>query len=105
MVVLWRLIRGWHIRIRRSLMLLTAVLFFFPGFVISGKFWIGPAFFIAVYDTLGHGISAMWRSGIIVIIAASMAVCAGLFMPTYAEKKPAQPVARPGYPSSRSVQR
>ncbi|WP_257266959.1 hypothetical protein [Endozoicomonas sp. ONNA2] len=81
---LWFIVRKWHPRVKRPLMLVFAVVFFLPGSVnpeLSFFSTPGPALFISLYDGLSQGAQAMWRTGQSVAIIASIAAIAGLLLP------------------------
>ena len=83
---LWFIVRRWHPRIHRMLMLISAALVYIPWPVKTGEPFLAPAFLVSLYDGLGLGVDTMWRSGQIALIAAVAACVIGLLLPV--RKKP-----------------
>ncbi|WP_139117304.1 hypothetical protein [Endozoicomonas atrinae] len=78
---LWFIVRKWHPRVKRPLMMAFAVLFFLPGTIHPEQSFLGPAFLISLYDGLSQGIEAMWRTGQAVAIIAGVAAITGVLLP------------------------
>ncbi len=78
---LWFIIRKWHPRLKRPVMMTFAVLFFLPGTIYPEQGFLGPAFLVSLYDGLSLGVDAMWRSGQAVAITAGVAAIVGLLLP------------------------
>ena len=77
---LWLLIRRWPVRLKRFLMVLLSVLFFVPGSVNPETVWLGPAFFVSLFDGLTYGPEAMMRTGVWIVgpvaaLASLVALC------------------------------
>ena len=78
---LWFIVRKWHPRLKRPLMMACAVLFFLPGTIQPEQSFFGPALLISLYDGLSLGVDAMWRTGQTVAITAGIAAIVGLLLP------------------------
>ncbi|WP_152554063.1 hypothetical protein [Endozoicomonas elysicola] len=78
---LWFIIRKWHPRLKRPLMMIFAVLFFLPGTIYPEQDFLGPAFLVSLFDGLSLGVDAMWRSGQAVALTAGVAAMVGLLLP------------------------
>lgn len=79
---LWLLIRRWHPRIKRCILVLFAVLIYVPGVTRPDMDFMAPAFLIALFDGLTYGVEAMARAGQSLIIMAGAAGLVALLLPT-----------------------
>ncbi len=82
---LWLLARKWPIRVKRALMMTTAILLLLPGTLQieqTEQTFLVPALLASIYDGLGLGADAFWRNGLFVLVAAGIALATGLLLPT-----------------------
>ncbi len=78
---LWFIIRKWHPKLKRAVMMTFAALFFLPGTIYPEQDFLRPAFLVSLFDGLSLGVDAMWRSGQAVAITACIAAIVGLLLP------------------------
>ncbi|OED49958.1 hypothetical protein ACH42_01535 [Endozoicomonas sp. (ex Bugula neritina AB1)] len=76
---LWLIVRQWHPRIKRFVIMLFAVLIYLPGITRPDMDFMAPAFLISLFDGLTYGPEGMVRAGqTLVMIAGSASLIAAL---------------------------
>ena len=81
LLALWFIIRKWHPRVKRSLMLIVTALLFVPWKIQPDYTFLGPALMVSMYDGLSQGVDTMWRSGWIVVASTIVVGVIGLLLP------------------------